>query len=92
MQMIITKVLSYKELKEITKKNDLIIRDVRELMVKSGTSDRSTYVRLSADIGDTVRVWRSKDGNGIWLTLNFGCFNSHSVFITRGHVSFLIKK
>ena len=89
--MIIAKVLSYKELKEMTKEDDVIIRDVKEMMIKDGKSDGAMYVRLSVDNGERLRIWRGADGVGLWITLNFGCTKSHSIYFTRGHVTFLIK-
>lgn len=87
--MKIEKVLSFKELKEMTKEGDVIIRGCRELMVKGGKSDKSIYVRLSVKDDETLRVWRGIDGVGVWITLNFGCVGSHSIFITRGYATFI---
>lgn len=90
--MIVLKVVSYKELKEMTKKEDVIMSDVRELMVRGGKSKSSIYIRLSVEHGERLRIWRSIDGIGLWISINFGFTNSHSIFINRGYVTFLIEK
>lgn len=80
--------MSYKELRKMTKDDDVILVRVREVMIRGGASERSMYVRLSGCDANNVRIWRGLNG-GIWLTLNFGCTNSHSVFLTRGYTTFV---
>lgn len=78
--MKIEKVLSYKELKEMTKKGDVELENVCEIRMKASTSFKGMYVRIHS-IKGKVLVWRSHLYNGLWLSSD-----NASLYFCRGYV------
>lgn len=84
--MKIEKTLSYKELKQLTKVDDYIFKNVVEVRVKASTSERSMYARVHDFNGNKVKIWRGVE-NGLWLW----CGEVSSIFFTRGFVTLTIE-